>query len=509
MSFLLGKAPVFMEGTPIFSVLKLAVFSVIAFALWITHGTILQRVTESLYPKVEEEEEKTKPEAKKQDKKEKTASLFPAIVYENFSSTNKNIVPCATGDNFNFVPIQNHNGIVGWDMPVDELSLMYDQSKITLGMDEPAVSFASSSNSTSSSPMTENLNVNGFYNANFLEMMQQQDIMQYPQQQQLPVVNYNRPRQLSNGDDSIVTVGTPPELEGVTPQHGYSSPEEGQIMAGFDQTVMFPQDRVPFLQGESQQLDNAVFGDAIATQQQMMPNGVYPVVHSRSNSNNAEDYVLDMDKANLLGSMNNEFQMPSDAYFYQARMQPQPQVPLQPPLNSQQPLHHQTSSDMMTYNIAQPFAQNAQMHMGAGFLSPGSDFTSPNDHMSSGESTDGTSNSKQQPFSCPHCPSSFRIRGYLTRHMKKHATKKAYSCPFYDPNDKTPCHPSGGFSRRDTYKTHLKARHFMYPAGTRSEHRGKVSGVCSGCGLTFDSNEKWVEEHIHNRHCPGVPDRHY
>lgn len=108
------------------------------------------------------------------------------------------------------------------------------------------------------------------------------------------------------------------------------------------------------------------------------------------------------------------------------------------------------------------------------------------------------------PFVCPHCKATFRIRGYLTRHIKKHAVHKAYVCPFFNPADKTPCHPTGGFSRRDTYKTHLKARHFIYPPGTRMEHRSKVSGACRGCGISFQSNEEWVEDHIHAKNCPGL-----
>lgn len=122
--------------------------------------------------------------------------------------------------------------------------------------------------------------------------------------------------------------------------------------------------------------------------------------------------------------------------------------------------------------------------------------------------TTGTSSAvigRDYPFVCPHCSASFRIRGYLTRHMKKHAMKKAYSCPFFDCEEKNPCHPTGGFSRRDTYKTHLKARHFLYPPGTRSENRSKVGGTCRGCGTKFDSNERWVEEHIHKKQCPGLP----
>ena len=64
-----------------------------------------------------------------------------------------------------------------------------------------------------------------------------------------------------------------------------------------------------------------------------------------------------------------------------------------------------------------------------------------------------------QIFKCPSCDAEFRVRGYLTRHMKKHSTKKAYTCPFHDKsiyvdenNITHKCHSSGGFSRRDTYK---------------------------------------------------------
>lgn len=92
--------------------------------------------------------------------------------------------------------------------------------------------------------------------------------------------------------------------------------------------------------------------------------------------------------------------------------------------------------------------------------------------MKGGESGDGESGS--EIYQCPHCDVNFKIRGYLTRHLKKHAVKKAYSCPFYkysiyvDENNLThKCHPNGGFSRRDTYKTHLKSRHFKYPKESR------------------------------------------
>ncbi|KAK9386751.1 hypothetical protein V1515DRAFT_537070 [Lipomyces mesembrius] len=116
--------------------------------------------------------------------------------------------------------------------------------------------------------------------------------------------------------------------------------------------------------------------------------------------------------------------------------------------------------------------------------------------------------SSTQTFQCPHCSSKFRIKGYLTRHLKKHAINKAYTCPFFDPTSSTPCHSTGGFSRRDTYKTHLKSRHFVYPAGTRSDQRAGMRGWCAACGMLFACNENWVENHVEGGECRafhGIP----
>ena len=33
-------------------------------------------------------------------------------------------------------------------------------------------------------------------------------------------------------------------------------------------------------------------------------------------------------------------------------------------------------------------------------------------------------------FDCPSCDASFKVKGYLTRHLKKHSTSKAFECPF-------------------------------------------------------------------------------
>ncbi|ODV93856.1 hypothetical protein PACTADRAFT_86902 [Pachysolen tannophilus NRRL Y-2460] len=134
-----------------------------------------------------------------------------------------------------------------------------------------------------------------------------------------------------------------------------------------------------------------------------------------------------------------------------------------------------------------------------------------------------------QVFQCMFCPASFKVKGYLTRHMKKHLSSKAFVCPFFnDPECEvkteeynsslkdfknispppvprgTKCHPTGGFSRRDTYKTHLKALHFIYPPGTKSNHRNEVGGRCAGCFQYFSNNNIWLNEHIEKNGCPNM-----
>jgi len=108
-------------------------------------------------------------------------------------------------------------------------------------------------------------------------------------------------------------------------------------------------------------------------------------------------------------------------------------------------------------------------------------------------------------YECEFCDAKFRIRGYLTRHMKKHSSKKAYHCPFHDSNSSSKCHATGGFSRRDTFKTHLKARHFKYPPGVKSAKRTGMVGWCGICGERVLNNEIWVERHIEGGKCPGLP----
>lgn len=121
-------------------------------------------------------------------------------------------------------------------------------------------------------------------------------------------------------------------------------------------------------------------------------------------------------------------------------------------------------------------------------------------------------NEEGKVYNCPHCDASFKIRGYLTRHIKKHAVNKAYTCPFHkisiyvDENNIThKCHPTGGFSRRDTYKTHLKSRHFKYPKGTKTKDRSNTPGNCSMCGEYFQNSEIWSEIHIEGCECKYLP----
>ncbi|GAV49190.1 hypothetical protein ZYGR_0N05970 [Zygosaccharomyces rouxii] len=110
-------------------------------------------------------------------------------------------------------------------------------------------------------------------------------------------------------------------------------------------------------------------------------------------------------------------------------------------------------------------------------------------------------------FVCHYCDAKFKIRGYLTRHIKKHAIQKAYHCPFFmgEAPPELRCHNSGGFSRRDTYKTHLRTRHFIYPKGVKPSERNKSAGNCGQCGQSFENTDKWVEQHIESGECRGLP----
>ena len=106
-------------------------------------------------------------------------------------------------------------------------------------------------------------------------------------------------------------------------------------------------------------------------------------------------------------------------------------------------------------------------------------------------------------FRCPDCNAKFRVRGYLTRHMRKHAEVMKFNCPMFPLlPEEAKCHQTGGFSRGDTFKMHMKARHFVYPKGTARKNRTDCAGECAGCGEHFENNEKWFKEHIMTDRCP-------
>lgn len=115
-------------------------------------------------------------------------------------------------------------------------------------------------------------------------------------------------------------------------------------------------------------------------------------------------------------------------------------------------------------------------------------------------------------YTCSECNAAFKVKSYLTRHIRKHNNAKAFVCPFYREQDSeycgtskagTKCHPTGGFSRKDTYKTHLKALHFIYPPRTKSSERGTQGGRCAGCFQYFESNADWFKYHIEDGACKG------
>ncbi|SCV05039.1 LANO_0G17150g1_1 [Lachancea nothofagi CBS 11611] len=105
----------------------------------------------------------------------------------------------------------------------------------------------------------------------------------------------------------------------------------------------------------------------------------------------------------------------------------------------------------------------------------------------------------EQQFKCGFCSSSFKVKGYLTRHMKKHLINKEFQCPFWC--DQCRCHPTGEFSRKDTYKTHLKSIHFVYPVGVAKNQRWNSKGRCAACFQEFSNNTDWFDKHVAKRAC--------
>ncbi|CCH47017.1 Zinc finger protein [Wickerhamomyces ciferrii] len=129
---------------------------------------------------------------------------------------------------------------------------------------------------------------------------------------------------------------------------------------------------------------------------------------------------------------------------------------------------------------------------------------------------------ENRPYLCKICGRGFARSNDLFRHNKRHwketgSSQGAFKCPFNsilyqkthphphthnsDEFEETPCHPTGIFSRCDTYKNHLKALHFNYPPGTKKKQRNEVPGNCKKCGKWFENVDVWLNLHIENNEC--------
>ncbi|SCU98306.1 LAFA_0G17018g1_1 [Lachancea sp. 'fantastica'] len=110
---------------------------------------------------------------------------------------------------------------------------------------------------------------------------------------------------------------------------------------------------------------------------------------------------------------------------------------------------------------------------------------------------------KETPaFECQQCFASFKVKGYLTRHLRKHQAVKDFQCPFWAADCQ--CHTTGAFSRKDTYKTHLKAIHFVYPVGMTRSLRNRSKGRCAACFQEFSNNTEWLDQHVSTGSCESL-----
>ncbi|KAH3672339.1 hypothetical protein WICMUC_004311 [Wickerhamomyces mucosus] len=124
-------------------------------------------------------------------------------------------------------------------------------------------------------------------------------------------------------------------------------------------------------------------------------------------------------------------------------------------------------------------------------------------------------NPLNRPFLCDICNRGFARSNDLLRHAKCHWRENGleegtYKCPFSsilnrkynrENSKEAPCHPTGIFSRCDTYKNHLKALHFQYPPGTKKSFRSKSNGNCKKCGKAFNSVQEWLDNHVAKGFC--------
>jgi hypothetical protein len=116
-----------------------------------------------------------------------------------------------------------------------------------------------------------------------------------------------------------------------------------------------------------------------------------------------------------------------------------------------------------------------------------------------------------RPHVCKYCHRGFARPNDLFRHTKCHwkeigSDRGQFKCPFKlalgeSSSEDHCCHPLGIFSRCDTFKNHLKAIHFKYPAGTRKEQRSKVAGTCRLCQQQFANVDDWLTNHVEKGSC--------
>lgn len=179
---------------------------------------------------------------------------------------------------------------------------------------------------------------------------------------------------------------------------------------------------------------------------------------------------------------------------------------------------------------------------------------------SSGNGTDVLPENFQLPegvnYVCHYCDASFQVRGYLSRHIKKHAIVKEYTCPYYRhaseiraymehnlntkyfKNDeeanaarkkfqsmKHVCHKHNGeFWRKDTLMIHLKKKHYSVDRNTlklvleqKKFEQGphvktkpkidarKLPGTCTCCDEHFANADDFCNNHVLKGMCPALP----
>ncbi|KAK7207989.1 hypothetical protein BZA70DRAFT_31987 [Myxozyma melibiosi] len=107
-----------------------------------------------------------------------------------------------------------------------------------------------------------------------------------------------------------------------------------------------------------------------------------------------------------------------------------------------------------------------------------------------------------RPYSCSSCGRGFSRPNDLLRHQKAHQGDSPFACPYYHIDSR--CHSSGGFSRCDTYKNHLRAMHFEYPAGIKKKDRNGAAGKCKGCNRDFRNADEWIATHVETGECPEL-----